>query len=279
MRLISWNLNSRQRNLENQVAALVALKPDVVALQEVTPTTVFALRTMLANAGLRHVADSFSLAGSRSELTGRRRYGQLTASRCQLISEPPGRFTVPWPERVLSVTLMTLAGHVEIHNTHVPPGSSNKWVKIDHLDGLYAGLACPEERPRILCGDFNTPREELSTGEVVTWGQRPGLNGWRIARTIHGRAGSDWDRGERQVLTGLAAWGLPDVYRQLHGYDRVEASWVFRGMFQLGRRFDHVFASPSLRAEQCRYIHEFRERGLSDHSAIEAVFRWPTCAT
>jgi exonuclease III len=279
MRLISWNVNARQRQLDAQVAAIAARAPDVVTLQEVTPTTVTALRAALAEAGLPHAADSFALAPPSFQPTGPRRYGQLTASRCELTAEAPGRFSLPWPERVLTVTLRTPGGEVEVHNTHVPPGSSNGWVKIDQLVGLYDGLARESASPRILCGDFNTPQAELPTGEVVTWAQRRGRIGWRVARAFRGRPGSTWDAGERQVLTGLAASGLPDVFRLLHGYEVVEASWVLRrGGTVSGRRFDHVFASPTLAPERCVYVHELRERGLSDHSPIEVDFGWPTCA-
>ncbi|MGH8065722.1 MAG: hypothetical protein ACRERE_10925 [Candidatus Entotheonellia bacterium] len=39
-----------------------------------------------------------------------------------------------------------------------------------------------------------------------------------------------------------------------------------------GRRFDHVFASTSLNPLSCTYLQKFRESGLSDHAALEAVF-------
>jgi exonuclease III len=280
MRLISWNLNARRRDIAAQVAALAARAPDVVTLQEVTPTTVAALRAALAAAGFSYAVDSFTLAPPAFVPTGPRRYGQLTASRCEIVAEPPGRFPIPWTERVLSAAVLTPAGPVEVHNTHVPPGSSNGWIKIDQLLGLYEGLARPSAVPRILCGDFNTPQEELSTGEVVTWAQRRGTGGWRVARAIRGQPGSAWDVGERQILSGLAAWGLPDVYRQLHGYEKAERSWELRrGATVRGRRFDHVFASPALDVEQSGYLHELRECGLSDHSPIEAVFRWPGCTS
>lgn len=279
MRLISWNLNARRTNLGLQVEALAVRAPDVVALQEVTPMTVAALRAALAKAGLPYAADSFALAPPYFAPTGARRYGLLTASRCEIVAEAPGRFALPWPERVLTVALLTPGGRVEVHNTHVPPGSSNGWVKIDHLVGLYEGLARPAVLPRILCGDLNTPQEELPTGEVVTWAQRRGQGGWRVARAIRGRAGTAWDAGERRVLTGLAGWGLLDVYRQLHGYAVAEMSWVLRrGDAVRGRRFDHVFASPTLRPQRCTYLHDFRARGLSDHSPIEVEFDWPPCA-
>jgi hypothetical protein len=58
---------------------------------------------------------------------------------------------------------------------------------------------------RILCGDFNTPQRESADGEVETWaGHHPQ---WR----------QRWDAAERQVLTGLAAYDLPDVFHQVNG--------------------------------------------------------------
>jgi hypothetical protein len=38
------------------------------------------------------------------------------------------------------------------------------------------------------------------------------------------------------------------------------------------RRFDHVFASVPMRPIACNYRHDLRQRGLSDRTAIEAVF-------
>jgi exonuclease III len=128
--------------------------------------------------------------------------------------------------------------------------------------------------PRILCGDFNSPQEEKANGEVITWGQEIASNG---KVTVWGRwkgdTGKRWDSAERNVLLGLGRFDLRDVFRALHGYRRQEFSFYARpkaGLF--GRRFDHVFASTSLKPTACIYIHAFREAGLSDHSAIEVTF-------
>ena len=280
MRLISWNLNARRSDVQAQVTALVAQVPDVVALQEVTPTTVAPLRTALREAGFTYATDSFALAPASFAPAGPRRYGLLTASRCEMIAEAPGRFHLPWPERVLSATLLTPGGRVEVHNTHVPPGSSNGWLKIAQLEGLYNGLARTALLPRVLCGDFNTPQVELPSGEIVTWAQRKSRDGtWRVVRTLQGGAGAAWDTGERLVVSRLADWDLADVYRRLHGYATQEASWILRRQgVSIGRRFDHVFASTALQPTWCGYLHALRERGLSDHSPIEVEFAWPRCA-
>jgi hypothetical protein len=38
------------------------------------------------------------------------------------------------------------------------------------------------------------------------------------------------------------------------------------------QRLDHILASSELRPGDCEYIHGWRELGLSDHSAMEALF-------
>lgn len=274
LRLISWNVNARRRQATAQVAALAEREPDIVALQEVTPTTVALLRDAFSVAGLSHAVDSLSLAPQSFTPAGPRRYGLLTASRYALTHFLPPPCPVPWPERVLSLTATTPSGFVEIHNTHVPPGVSNGWVKVEHLAGLYEGLAHISTSQRILCGDFNTPQLELPDGEVVTWAQRVGPDRrWRVARRFRGGTGAEWDAAERRVLSGLAEHDLHDVFRQLHGYEISEASWVHeRRDMVVRRRFDHVFASAALRPIRCRYLHEVRITGLSDHAPLEVDF-------
>jgi len=39
VRLVTWNLNGRRRQLPDQLAALAARSPDIIALQEVTAGT------------------------------------------------------------------------------------------------------------------------------------------------------------------------------------------------------------------------------------------------
>lgn len=244
---------------------------DIVALQETTPATVESFRELLPELGLAHVVDSFRLAPPEFEPGGARRYGQLLASRLPLAPVPPDSFAVPWPERILSATLRLRSREVELHTTHIPPGSSNGWVKVETLQGLYRGLAAPSDRPRIVCGDFNTPQHESASGEVATWGQRRRKSGdYVVKRTIRGGHGGEWDRAERNVLLGLAEHDLPDVFRSLHGYGKASYSWYARN--GTGRRYDHILASVALRPVSAIYLDEPRAKGLSDHAPIEATF-------
>jgi exodeoxyribonuclease-3 len=64
--------------------------------------------------------------------------------------------------------------------------------------------------------------------------------------------------------------GLVDAFRELHPA-RVEHSWFGRG--GNGYRFDHVFVTHQHRRQlrACRYLHEPRLAGLSDHAAMAAT--------
>jgi exonuclease III len=225
-----------------------------------------------------------SVSAAAPELAGFRGVGVLIAStfECVIPEGTAPAWRLPWPERLLSVTLKTMWGEVDVHNLYVPVnyqrGHPHLPDRIATLKAVYTRLARPSNRHRILCGDFNLPRQETTDGEVVTFGQEARTNGsYRVWS-------ADADAAERGVLLGLGAHDLRDVYRQLHGYARQESSWELTNRGKVfGFRPDHVLASSSLRATACRYLHEFREpwavrpwrgtaRALSDHSAIEAVF-------
>ena len=264
--LLSWNVAGRTRRWPDQLAAIRRLDPDVVALQEVTASTAGRWRQALASEGWCSFVFSFDLAPSSFAPTGPRRYGLVLASRLPLVVHDPERFAVPWQERVLSATIHLPNGSVEITTTHVPPGSSNGWIKIEHLEGLRLGLAASGSTPRLLCGDFNTPRRELPTGEVITFGQTD-------AGRLNRARGARWDAAERDIMLGLADLRMPDVFRALYGYQPQPASWILKcGDARFPRRFDHVFADPSLRPTAFTYVHELRESGVSDHSPAFVEF-------
>jgi endonuclease/exonuclease/phosphatase family metal-dependent hydrolase len=81
--------------------------------------------------------------------------------------------------------------------------------------------------------------------------------------------GTEWDEGELCVVPGLAEIGWSDCFRTLHGYAAKEPSWTYP-RFGGGYRIDHIFCSPALEPRSCAYHHDWRDAGLSDHSALEA---------
>ena len=263
--LISWNVNGNRR-VDEQASAVLAEAPDAVAPQEVRHGTLDDWRAELESAGFAVV--------STQHLVGERTNFVLTASRHPIVEVAPAKaFSVPFSERLLSTTLDVGGRRIELLNTHVPDGSGNGWRKVEHFEALYAYIArthVPGVTTRILCGDFNSPRRALPDGRVITWGQSE--NG----RLLVDR-GERWDRAERSVIVGLAAYDLIDTFRALHP-DATDVSWATRrGDRLIGRRFDHVFAARSLVPRSCEYRHAWREGRprLSDHSAIVARFALP----
>jgi exonuclease III len=73
-------------------------------------------------------------------------------------------------------------------------------------------------------------------------------------------------------VPGLRELGYRDAFRALHGYAHRAPSWTWRQVagHRGGWRLDHLFVSEQLRPGACTHHHEWRDAGLSDHSALEA---------
>jgi exonuclease III len=254
--------------IQDQISALQKFSPDIIAFQEVTALTMPKYLEELSTIGLPYFIDSFQFVKYPSRLKGPRKYVELVACRWPIVVLH-GFIKVPWQEKVLSCLIETPNGPIELHTAHIPNGSENDWIKIRTLEGIYKGLAFSSKNQRVLCGDFNTPQKELADGRIITWGQYEKVNG---DYALHKNWGKRWDKGERNVLEGLAQFDLTDAYRKLNGYGANDFSWYFnRKEKRIGRRFDHVFASSSLNITECRYLHKLRRKGLSDHSPIEVT--------
>jgi exonuclease III len=258
VRLITWNVARRVQALAGQAAVLGGREPDVIALQEVTARTLPLWEAACATLGLPHVACTLRDADPARVPAGPRRTGVLLAAREQL--EPlPAPLPVPWPETALGARV---AG-IEVHTVHVP-NAANGEIKPRTLAAVRVGLA-KRDRPRVLCGDLNTPRREHPDGTV-----------WSFARDSRGRLRAEragfWDEAETGVVPGLRDLGFTDAFRALHGYAERSPSWTFRRIAGHGGgwRLDHIFCSAELEPVACVYHHDWREAGLSDHSALEA---------
>jgi exonuclease III len=237
-----------------QAHALAAREPDVVALQEVTARSWPLWRAALEVIGLPHATCSLADADPARQPAARRRGGVLIAARGPL--SPAGPLPVPRPE---STAAASVAG-IEVHTAHVP-NAANGWVKPDTLRALRTGLEA-RGGPAVLCGDLNTPRREHPDGTVISFARDS-------RERLREERGTEWDEGELGVVPGLAELGWTDCFRALHGYAAKEPSWTYpRGGG--GYRLDHVFCSPDLVPRACAYHHDWREAGLSDHSALEA---------
>lgn len=251
MRVVTWNVAGRVGRQAEQVAAIAASEADVVALQEVTVRTLPLWRDALEGLGYACATPPADLPSPAA-----RRLSVLTAARGELV-RLPGPDALPWPERVLCCAL----GDLELVNVHSPIAPAPGLAKVRTHEAVAAYLATAPARPRILCGDLNTPRRELPDGDVLTFAHD--TNG-----RLRPERGERWDRAERALVHGLRQRGWVDAFRALHGYEGRHASWTFKDD-RGGWRLDHVLVC-GLRPVASAYAHEWRRLGLSDHSALVA---------
>ena len=273
---LTWNTAKRLKYVYDQVNLIQQTNPDIVALQEVITSSDKKFKRLLAS-HYPYIASSFDLAPDTSVLTKKRMFGQIIASKFPLQPEDPNKLDIPWQERVLSINVLHHKGTIEFHNAYIPPGSTNRWKKIETLEGIYKCLAIQTNTKRILCGDFNTPQEELLKYGIVTFAQKINKIGVpKLKEIIRGGSRERWDKGERNILEGLREYNLLDSYRQIHQIPKKAYSFelVRKGRIVAQRRYDHFFSSKELNTKSAEYLHQFRKNRLSDHSPLEVIFKF-----
>jgi exodeoxyribonuclease-3 len=235
MRLVSWNIlaggGSRCGVI---ITRLQRYDADVIVLQETMPARAADLCHVLGRAGYAH---RFSAA------RGPRERGLCVLSRIPLqrTADPAPPHAGIYPRGWLEVELVECGSRLAaVYGPAEGPSVPAFW------DAAAAWLPSRATRPFIMLGDFNAGASRVDADNYCF------------------KAG----RGFAQ-LTGS---GLIDLWRREHG-DRWEHTWFSRtggGGVGRGFRIDHAFASPILadRVTGCRYDHEVRERGWSDHSLL-----------
>jgi exonuclease III len=249
--LVSWNVAGRRSRLAEQAERVLALEPEIVCLQEVTPLTAEAWAGRLAEAGL-----DAAIAPLPASREGSRPLAVMTAARGGV--EPLAVAEVPWPERVLAAR----AAGLEVVNVHSPISQKPGLVKVLTHEAVARHLR-ERSGARVVLGDLNTPRREHADGSV-----------WTFARTRNGRLRSErgerWDEAETALVRGLEAVGFRDAFRELNGFDSKEPSWEWPRSGG-GYRLDHLIVSAEVDVTECSYRHDWRrEDRLSDHSALVA---------
>ena len=273
--VLTWNLNSRTNTsvINEQIKLIKTHSPDIVTLQEVTINSVQKLTIQLQKIGYQYIANSFDLCNDISILKGKRKYGQIIASRIKLNPCNPNNFKIPFIERVLSVDVTLNDKKIKIHTTHAPPGSTNGVIKINHFKGIYNYFLNSKDDIHILSGDFNTPKYEHKELGLITWGQTLTKDNEVIfsrSKESDECSAEEWDEGERKIMLGLPSLGLKDVYRELYSYDTQDYSWILKrkGEIISKRRYDHIFASSNFKYISADYLHSPLEDKISDHSVL-----------
>jgi exodeoxyribonuclease III len=206
------------------------------------PEQVFVLTEIGVGAGSGLLAERFRESGwalrSRRPSAGER--GVLIASRVALGTEAPIESYLP--ERIAQGSVGTL----EIIGAYAPSrdDSAERIArKRRFLAELLTLVGAREPRASVLIGDLN----------IVERSGRGSERGFQ-----------EW---EYELYEALPRVGWLDAYRVLHP-DRSEISWA--DTEGRGHRFDHCLITADLRPtlRRCDYLHETRETGLSDHSAM-----------
>lgn len=169
MRVLSWNLNGRTGGAcRRQLDRVVGRAPEIVALQEVTRTSYPRWSEGLLAAGYSLVSTidlvrlPYALPGSKIA----RKYFNMIASREPITPLPGLKFIDPeqaqsaFPEKYIAALVRPCGQEVDVHNAHLPPGSSRGEIKVFAFEAIRRRVDEPTRCPRILCGDFNTPRAE-----------------------------------------------------------------------------------------------------------------------
>jgi exonuclease III len=250
--LVSWNVAGRVRRLAEQALRVISFEPDLICLQEVSARTAPMWRQALGEFGWPFVEVAPFTAARTG---GRRALSVLVAARSAF--EVRSVHGVPWPERVLCAHVHGL----ELINLHSPISPSPGLAKVITHEAVRSYLS-QRSGPRVLCGDLNTPRREHPDGRV-----------WTFARDRYGKLrperGERWDDAELALIKGLEQFGFRDAFRAEHGYEQREPSWVWQ-RWGGGYRLDHLIVSEDVQVESVGYMHEWRDEGLSDHSALVA---------
>lgn len=235
LRILTLNISGPSVERAHRLADyLLDLAPDLLVLTETRarPGTEQLLAT-LEGAGYESVAPVPPIAGERGvAVLGRVPIGATVP--------PP---SVDLPHRLLDVE----AAGMRVLAAYVPSRDASR-AKIDRkrrfLEQLVEAVELAAGTDRlVLIGDLN----------VISRDHEPRYSVFR-----------PW---EYDVFDRLAALGLVDVFAELHRGVQAH-SWI--GRTGNGYRYDYVFASRDLMrsVRGCEYLHEPRERGLSDHAAL-----------
>ena len=266
MKLLSWNTAGRSKIIENQYLAIQEIEPDLLCLQEIQANgNEKWIETLSKN--YNYVISSFNHVEGRSK-TGPRKYHLIIASKLPIVLKNISSEYIPWPERLLVVELENLG--ISIATTHIPPGSTNGWIKIDFFEGLYKLLS---EDKLILTGDFNSPKKEFSDGRTMTWGQFLNSKGdIKVRKRREGRDGQRWHDAEYNLLRGISNIGYIDYFRHLNGFETAACSWISNINPDCAYRFDHAIGPENIGAVKAAYLMNLIDQKLSDHAAFLLEF-------
>ena len=274
MRCISWNIGRKINLVEDQLKIIEDKKPDIIAFQEVTYNSFGKIKDLIRSK-YKFINFSLDLIIDSKVLVGPRKLGVLVATNFKTVLRDINEFKLPWRERILNLDIYTGSKKLNFNSAYIPPGSSNGWIKIETLEGIFNGLNKKTDEPKILCGDFNIPQAETFKGQLITFAQKIKQKGKpKLKKSFRGGSGSRWDLAERNLFENLKTLGIQDAFRKVNGFKKEDYSFeiIRKGKVVSRRRFDHFFTSDDIKITKIEYLHSYRLEKLSDHSPIMIDF-------
>ena len=234
---MNWNVrNPSVTRAIRQVKWIRSVAPDVIVLTEIKRSK-----------GTGYISDRLQALNYhvRYKEPDENRYGSMLASKYPIPIHEDSEDEHFGP-RVVSATLNIHSQIVDVIGVYVHIRRDEEKRRfldnlLEHIEGHPAGRM-------VFCGDFNI----LEPDHIPHY---PKFEEW-----------------EYEFYKRLGQIGLRDAFRLLN-HDKTVYSWV--GNRGEGYRYDHIFISVDLlpRIVNCRYLHDPREDGLSDHSGMIAEFK------
>ncbi|WP_224271053.1 endonuclease/exonuclease/phosphatase family protein [Haloprofundus salinisoli] len=204
MRVMSWNVDGTfppagsPKKIEQRVQWLASLEhlPEILLLQEVNPHRQELWYDLLRNnLGYKAMTDTLdqalALDNSNGHITAIAGDWNLSDNKAQL-----GKADAPialedrelaFPEKFLVTDLAHPAGNIEVLNIRAVPGGEHGVEKLKLLEAAFDWVEAADERPRILAGDLNTPRQSWPTDRpspsVTIGSQICAAGAWPPSRT------------------------------------------------------------------------------------------------
>lgn len=252
-KIATWNVNSLRVRLSHVLVWLEAVKPDVLALQEIKLTD------------NDFPCEAFRAAGYEFVFSGQKTYNGVA-----ILSLQPASVIVkdlPDFEDTQRRLLAGVIGGVRVVNLYIPNGesvASDKYqYKLNWLKKLDAFLKreIQQYSKVIVVGDFNIAPEEIDVHDAAQW----------EGKVL-------FSLPERHAFKQMLQAGLIDCYRHLNPQEQGFSWWDYRmNAFKrnLGARIDHILASShsALQCISCKIDKGPRvlERP-SDHTPVMAEF-------
>jgi len=242
VRVLTWNIaNPSLRRAQDQLRWLLGTEANVIMLTEARRSAGSSfLANALRNSGFR-VFWQIPSGNEYSVVVAEKGFrGQLRPADVSFL-----------PERIQVVTLPTFLGELTLVAIYVPSRG-------------------PAERRNADKRAFQTQIAEfVKSAHAQGWTRSMVIGGdLNVIPRDHQPPYSFFGEWEYQFYDAFGRVGLANAYESRHpgGQDH---SWV--GRREDGYRFDHLFVSSRLLpyAADCRYLHEPRHSGISDHSALQ----------